>query len=87
MGKQEFHLCENKGADPLSSNCEADQHLCFRYTDSTISLFLKSEISSFSVTAQVCLCQTCVNTPAGWSSQDWFSLVGSHFMVRAVLQL
>ena len=29
------------------SNCEADQRLCFRYTDSTISLLLKSELSSF----------------------------------------
>ena len=28
-------------------NCEADQRLCFRYTDSTIHLLLKSEISSF----------------------------------------
>ena len=29
------------------SYCEADQRLCLRYTDSTISLLLKSEISSF----------------------------------------
>ena len=34
-------------ADQLCSNCTADQRLCFRYTDSTISLLLKSEISSF----------------------------------------
>ena len=27
---------KNKGADQLRSNCEADQRLCFRYTDSTI---------------------------------------------------
>ena len=56
MGKPDFCLCENKGADQLRSNCEADQRLCFRYTDSTISLLLKSEISSFwpaSVTVQV----------------------------------
>ena len=33
-----FCLCENKGAD---------QRLCFCYTDSTISLLLKSKISSF----------------------------------------
>ena len=44
--KQDFSLCENNGTDQLRSNCEADQRLCFRYTDSTISL-LKSEISSF----------------------------------------
>ena len=45
--KRDFCLCENKGADQLRGNREADQHLCFRYTDSTISLLLKSEISSF----------------------------------------
>ena len=28
-------------------NREADQHLCFRYTDSTIPLLSESEISSF----------------------------------------
>ena len=36
---------KNKGADQLCSNRTADQHLCFRYMDSTIPL-LKSEISS-----------------------------------------
>ena len=47
MRKQNFCLCENKGADQLRSNCEADQRLCFHYMDSTISLLLKSEISIF----------------------------------------
>ena len=47
MRKTDFCLYENKGADQLRSNCEADQRLCFRYTDSTIPLLLKSEISSF----------------------------------------
>ena len=40
-------LGENKGADQLRSNCEADQRLCFRYSDSTVPLLLKSKISSF----------------------------------------
>ena len=47
MRKPDFCLGENKGADQLRGNREADQRLCFRYTDSTISLLLKSEISSF----------------------------------------
>ena len=47
MRKPDFCLCENKGADQLRSNCEADQRLCFRYLDSTIPLLPKSEISSF----------------------------------------
>ena len=37
---------ENKGADQLRGNREADQRLCFRYTDSIIPLLPKSEISS-----------------------------------------
>ena len=43
--KPDFCLGENKGADQLRGNREADQRLCFRYTDSTISLLLKSEIA------------------------------------------
>ena len=61
MRKPDFCLCENKGADQLRSNCEADQRLCFRYTDSTLSLLIKSEISSFyaaSGTVHVGLCRT-----------------------------
>ena len=45
--KPDFCLGENKGADKLRGNREADQRLCFRYSDSTIPLLLKSEISSF----------------------------------------
>ena len=33
MRKPAFRICENKDADQLSGNCEADQRLCFRYTD------------------------------------------------------
>ena len=61
MGKPTICIGENKGADQLRSNCEADQRLCFRYTDSTISLLSKSKISSLcpsSVTVQPGLCQT-----------------------------
>ena len=46
MGKPTICICENKGADQLRSNCEADQRLCFRYTDSTIPLLSKSRSSS-----------------------------------------
>ena len=44
--KPDFSICENKDADQLRGNREADQRLCFRYTDSTITLLSKSEISS-----------------------------------------
>ena len=43
MGKQDFCLCENKGADQLCSNCTADQRLCSRYMDSTTPLLPKPE--------------------------------------------
>ena len=46
MRKLDFCLCEIKGADQLRSNCEADQHLCFRYNSCTIHVFSKSKISS-----------------------------------------
>ena len=42
MIKPAFCICENKDADQLRSNCAADQRLCFRYTDRTISLLAKS---------------------------------------------
>ena len=44
--KPAFCICENKDADQLRGNREADQRLCFRYMDSTIPLLAKSEISS-----------------------------------------
>ena len=47
MGKPTICIGENKDADQLRGDREADQRLCFRYTDSTIPLLPKSEISSF----------------------------------------
>ena len=45
MGKPRICIGENKGADQLRSNCEADQRVCFRYTNNTIPLLSKSKIS------------------------------------------
>ena len=61
MRKPVFCICENKDTDQLRGNREADQRLCFRYTDSTIPLRSKSEISSLylsSVALQPGLCRT-----------------------------
>ena len=66
MRKPAFCICENKDADQLRGNREADQRLCFRYTDSTIPLLSESEISSlwpYSVIAQPGLCLTWSETP------------------------
>ena len=57
MRKPDFCLGENKGADQLRGNREADadqlrgnreadQRLCFRYSDSIIPLLLIAKISS-----------------------------------------
>ena len=65
MGKPTICIGENKDADQLRGNREADQRLCFRYSDSTIPLLLKSEISSFqlfSVLVQAGSCRTCSET-------------------------
>ena len=62
MGKTKKNAyAKNKGADQLRGSREADQRLCFRYTDSTIHLLPKYEIPCFylsSVTVQSGLCRT-----------------------------
>ena len=66
MRKPTICIGKNKGADQLHSNCEADQRLCFRYMDSTISLrLLKPKVSRFwlyAVTVQPGLCRTWLET-------------------------
>ena len=64
--KPAFCICENKDADQLRGNREADQRLCFRYTDSTFPLLPKYEISSLqpsAVVVQPGLCRTWSETP------------------------
>ena len=66
MRKPAFCICENKDADQLRGNREADQRLCFRYTDSKSLLLAKSEISSTkasSLIVQSGLCWTWAETP------------------------
>ena len=66
MGKPAFCICENKDADQLLGDREADQRLCFRYRDCAIPLLSKSEISSLqpsSVAKQPSLCRTWSETP------------------------
>ena len=66
MRKPAFCICENKDADQLRGNREADQRLCFRYIDSPIPLLPKSEISSLypsSMAVQPGLCGTRSKNP------------------------
>ena len=65
MRKPAFCICENKDADQLHGNSEADQLLCFRYIDSTIPLLPIYEISSLlpsCVDVEPCLCGTWLET-------------------------
>ena len=38
LRKPAFCICESKDAGQLRGNCEADQHICFCNTDSTIPI-------------------------------------------------
>ena len=61
MGKPTICIGENKDADQLRGNREADQRLYFRYTDSTFPPLLIPKFSRFwvsSVTVQPGLCWT-----------------------------
>ena len=83
MRKPDFHICKNKDADQLRGNREADQRLCFRYTDSTITLLSKYELLSLlpsSVAVQSGLCLTWSETP-----KTGFQRSSSHFEPRQSL--
>ena len=45
MRKKDFCTSKNKEADQLRGNREADQRLCFRFTERTIPLLSESKIS------------------------------------------
>ena len=84
MRKLDFCLCENKGADQLCSNCEAEQGLCFLYSDSIIPLLLIAKISSLwpaSVIVQAGLYCT-------WSkkNKDQFSHYGAQLLPKLLTE-
>ena len=68
MRKPAFCICENKDADQLRGNREADQRPYFRYTDGIIPLLPIYEFSSFKpscvvVHVQPGLCEVWSETP------------------------
>ena len=91
MRKPAFCICENKDADQLCGNCEADQRLCFHYADSTIPLLPKSEISSLqlsSVAVQPGLCRTWSETPkTGFLITRLIMLVEQYFGCLQILSI
>ena len=70
MGKPTICIGENKGADQLRSYCEADQRLCFSYTDSTSPALLipKVEDSSFLLWEYRLVCVGPCRNPNCWFS-------------------
>ena len=70
MRKPTICICENKGADQLRGNREADQRLCFRYPDSTIPLLPKSEIFKF--LACFCNCTSRLVSDLVGNPNCWF---------------
>ena len=75
MGKPTICICKNKDADQLRANPEADQRLCFHYTDSTIPLLPKYEISCFQLSSVT------VPVGPGRKPQCWFSHEAAHIYV------
>ena len=65
--KPTTYIAENKGADQLCSDCTADQRLCFRFSDRTIPLFLKSTCFYDCTSPFV---SDLVGNLNGWLSQD-----------------
>ena len=66
-----LHICENKDADQLRGNREADLRLCFRYMNSTIPLLPKSEI--FQSLAIFCGCRARFLSDLVGNPEDRFS--------------
>ena len=76
MGKQTICICENKGADQLRGNREADQRLCFRYSDIQFLFYLnpKFQASSSFLLLYRPVCVGPVRKP-----HCWFSHEAAHF--------
>ena len=55
MRKPAFCICENKEADQLHGNREADRRLCFHYMDSTIPLLSKASSHRVWLYNRVCV--------------------------------
>ena len=72
MGKPTICLGENKDADQLRGNREADQRLCFRYTDSTIPLLSESKfpVSGHLLCLYSPVCVGPVRKPHCWFSHE-----------------
>ena len=74
--KPDFCICENKDADQLRGHREADQHLCFRYRDSTTPLLPESE--NLKSLASISNCAARFVSDLVGNPEDRFSDVAAH---------
>ena len=79
-------LGENKGADQLRSNCEADQCLCFRYMDNNF-FFLLSKFQNFQLLAIFCDCTAWFVSDLVGSPNCWFSHAQKHLSFKKMKRL
>ena len=86
MRKPIICIDENKDADQLRGHREADQRLCFRYSDSTLPLLLKSKISSSLLCLYSSVCVGPVRKPHCWFSHEAAQLYCrlAHFIYKDV---
>ena len=78
MGKPTICIGENKDADQLRGNCEADQRLCFRFSDNTIPLLPKFQASSSFLCLYRPVCVRLVRKPNCWFSHEAAQMLYSH---------
>ena len=77
MRKPTICIGENKGADQLRGNSEADQRLCFRYTD----------IQNFKLLACFCDCTGLFASDLVGNPGCWFSHAQVHICVDVQVQI
>ena len=77
MRKPAFCTCENKDADQLRGNREADQRLYFRYIDSTLPLLPIYEMLSLYI---VCSCTARFVSDLVGNPEDRFSYNEAHMI-------
>ena len=73
MRKPDICICENKDADQLRGNREADQCLCFRQMDSAIPLLPTVYIRNFKPLVIFCSCTARFVSDLVGNPEDRFS--------------
>ena len=85
MGKPTICIGENKDANQLCGNREADQRICFRYSDSTIPPLLNSKASSLLLCLYSPVCVGPVRKPHCWISHEVAQLLAYPIIVKRLI--